>query len=90
MKLVGATDKFIRTPFILEGIIHGFSAGLISSVLLYIIMNFGIPLLGEDLFTLINVNQYFYIGVVGIGCILGFLGSFISVLIFVNRTIRTK
>jgi cell division transport system permease protein len=90
MKLVGATDKFIRTPFILEGIIHGLSAGLISTLLLYLIMNFGIPLLGEDLFSLINVNNYFYIGVVGIGCLLGFMGSFISVLIFVNRTVKTK
>lgn len=34
MKLVGATDWFIRWPFIIEGIIHGLAGAMISSVIL--------------------------------------------------------
>lgn len=36
MKLVGATDFFIQTPFFLEGFIQGFSASLLSLGILYV------------------------------------------------------
>ncbi len=34
MHLVGSSDRFIRTPFILEGTFYGFIGGLISSILI--------------------------------------------------------
>ena len=34
MQLVGATKGFIRKPFLMKSIIHGFYAGIISMVLL--------------------------------------------------------
>jgi cell division transport system permease protein len=37
MKLVGATDWFIRAPFMLEGLLSGLAGGLTSSVLLYLL-----------------------------------------------------
>ncbi|MBI3458764.1 FtsX-like permease family protein [Candidatus Azambacteria bacterium] len=35
MRLVGATNWFIRGPFIIEGIIYGFLAALIALIVLY-------------------------------------------------------
>jgi cell division transport system permease protein len=37
MKLVGATNWFIRWPFVIEGVIVGFMGGLVSVLLLWII-----------------------------------------------------
>lgn len=37
MRLVGATDGFIKTPFYLEGLIQGALGGLIALVLLFVI-----------------------------------------------------
>ena len=34
MKLVGATGSFIKAPFIIEGLFHGFLAGIIASIVL--------------------------------------------------------
>lgn len=38
MRLVGASNTFIRLPFIFEGIIYGFVASLISMLLLFIVL----------------------------------------------------
>jgi cell division transport system permease protein len=40
MKLVGATNAFIRTPFVLTGWLQGFVAGLIAMVVLVMAMRF--------------------------------------------------
>jgi cell division transport system permease protein len=36
LKLVGATDFFVMAPFLLEGLLHGAAAILLSLVLLYL------------------------------------------------------
>jgi cell division transport system permease protein len=84
MKLVGATDWFIRWPFILEGIFLGLGGSLISLLLLskgynlvydYIrqIAPF-IPLLSEKV---INQGMFWIITVVGIS--FGAIGSSMSI-----------
>jgi cell division transport system permease protein len=40
MKLVGATDWFIRIPFLLEGMLMGFIAGVVANVFLYFLYGF--------------------------------------------------
>ena len=87
MKYVGATDSFIRLPFIVEGIIIGVMAAILSLVVIGLIYNFsadaisssivinkmGMALLGfEDMITLL-VIVYLALGI-GIGS----LGSTIS------------
>ena len=39
MKFVGATDWFIRWPFVIEGIVIGAIGSLLSSILLYFAYN---------------------------------------------------
>jgi cell division transport system permease protein len=89
MKLVGATERFIRTPFILEGMLHGLVAGVISSILLLFIIKFGVPFLGEDIAPLIYVNDYFYFLIILLGGLLGFIGSLVSVRIFITKAFKT-
>jgi cell division transport system permease protein len=89
MKLVGATERFIRTPFIMEGVVHGLVAGIISSILLFLIIKFGVPFLGEDIASLIYVNDYFYLLIILLGGILGLIGSFVSVRMFITKAFKS-
>ncbi|MEQ8525878.1 permease-like cell division protein FtsX [Gracilimonas sp.] len=52
MKLVGATNKFIRSPFIVEGILQGLIAGTMAVVCVFFIFEFAIPFYLADLGTL--------------------------------------
>jgi cell division transport system permease protein len=86
MKLVGATNWFVRIPFIFEGFFEGFVGSAISAVLLYFITNYllikgetaladtmhikDLAILGSG-----NIMLYIYAGMVIIGCLLGVLSS---------------
>ena len=86
MKYVGATNNFIRSPFIVEGIILGIIAALISVALVGVVYNVGAaklvttsityvnltPLHFSDMFNLI-ITVYMVLGV-GVGI----LGSMMS------------
>jgi cell division transport system permease protein len=79
LKLLGATNNFIRTPFLFEGIIQGFLAGILSIVLLVLLVQYYSSLTGQDqfdsgVFTFLN---FFYLVIIGI--ILGLIGSSISI-----------
>ena len=39
MKLVGATNSFIRLPFILEGMLHGLAGGLVGAAAAAVLRN---------------------------------------------------
>lgn len=79
MKLVGATSMFIRMPFLLEGIMHGLVGGLIASVLIEMVFTFFIQPLSADLLVNINIDLSFYLLLIIGGCLLGLLGSLISI-----------
>lgn len=49
MKLVGATNQYIRWPFIIEGATYGAIATLISLLIQYIALSYGTPLVNDYL-----------------------------------------
>jgi len=88
MKLIGATDTFIKSPFIVEGIIIGIIGALLPIGILYIIYHKLISYITEKYITIfrsfefLNVNEIFAILVpislfIGIG--IGFFGSYVTV-----------
>jgi cell division transport system permease protein len=86
MKLVGATNWFVRLPFLFEGFFEGFVGSLISVILLYFLSNY-LLIRGEkaivdtmhikDLAILGNNNiiVYVYAGLIILGGLIGIFSS---------------
>lgn len=53
MKLVGATDSFVRGPFLIEGMLYGILAGLLTVLALYFYLQYG---LSESVSSIGNSN----------------------------------
>jgi cell division transport system permease protein len=84
MELVGATRWFIRQPFLLEGILQGILGGILAAAVLYAILIYALPFLTAELKAMIRVEPTFYAAVIGLGTILGLIGSSFSVLRFIR------
>jgi cell division transport system permease protein len=79
MKLVGATDWFVRWPFILEGTIVGVTSALVASVVL---VGLGIGFGGGHSLALgvgVRFAALIVVGLILAGALLGSLGSFVGV-----------
>ena len=88
MKLIGATDFFVRAPFLVEGIIIGIIGAAIPLGIIYIVYNEVIVYLMtqfnsiNSIFDFLSVNEIFNILVpiaLCIGAGIGWLGSYITV-----------
>ena len=87
MKYIGATDKFIKTPFIIEGAIMGLVSAIVSFILIslaYVVLYARLPQIGSTLgvFGFMPYSQLWYqiLGAyVVIGLFIGTLGSVISI-----------
>ncbi len=89
MKLVGATNWFVRIPFLFEGFFEGFTGSVISVILLYFLSNF-LLIRGErviaDTMRITelavvgsgNVELYVYVVVVVLGGLIGIISSGIA------------
>ncbi|HEX3032744.1 MAG TPA: FtsX-like permease family protein, partial [Bacillota bacterium] len=84
MKYLGATDWFIRWPFVLEGIMLGLAGALVSVLMLYFgyhsllqVVTTTLPFVPMQKETSIILNVYELI--VALGAVIGALGSLISV-----------
>ncbi len=83
MKFVGATDWFIRWPFIIEGMVIGIIGALISDIFLYYIYRFAYGKITQALITaqLIPLNYVYGTMLwqfILAGVLIGALGSYIS------------
>jgi cell division transport system permease protein len=90
MRLVGATNKFIRGPFIVQGVISGTIAAAISCLIFFILAYFAAPKI-EALTDGFNIMSWWYANlslVIIIQLFTGiFLGTF-SGLIAIHRYLR--
>lgn len=75
MRLVGATDMFIRLPFLIDGLVKGVLGGLLALVFVWIANR----VVNEYFIqTIFFDRQMIFVGVVG-GAFMGVLGSLVSV-----------
>lgn len=88
MRLIGATDYFIRAPFIVEGILIGFTGAVLPLFVLYFIYNKVIYYVQDKFGILSNILTFLDVSVVfknlvpislcmGVG--IGFVGSYLTV-----------
>jgi cell division transport system permease protein len=84
MRLVGASNMFIRGPFMLQGIMYGFIAGVIALLLFYPLLVWLGP--RTEAFFELNLFDYYIIHfgeifglLVGIGVVLGLVSSIFAV-----------
>jgi cell division transport system permease protein len=90
MKLVGASDGFVRTPFVFEGLVEGLiGAGLAALTVIWI--NFLFVDWSRDALPFVPissdaVNTFFMLAVlVAVGVAIGVVGSFLSVTRFLRK-----
>jgi cell division transport system permease protein len=90
MKLVGASDSFVRTPFVFEGLVQGLiGAGLAALTVVWINFLFVdwarealpfVPISGDAVNTL-----FILVALVVVGVVIGVVGSFLSVTRFLRK-----
>ncbi len=90
MKLVGASDSFVRTPFVFEGLVQGLiGATLAALTVVWINLLFVdwaqktlpfVPISGNTINTLLIV-----VALVSVGVVIGVVGSFLSVTRFLRK-----
>jgi cell division transport system permease protein len=87
MKLIGATRSFIRTPFLLEGFLQGLIGGSVAACIIFLLFNYLEQWVSVSLSEFVRVQTYYYGVIVSIGCLLGLLGSMISIRRFISEGI---
>lgn len=84
MRLVGASNMFIRGPFVLQGVLYGLIAGVLTLLVLYPVVLWLGP--GTDVFFGFNIFNYFvenfgylFFVLVGSGTVLGVVSSTLAI-----------
>ncbi len=90
MQLVGATNWFIRVPFIIEGVLDGLAGGAVAAAILLPVYSFVQDYVGEnlqfvDLIYSTEALLIFGVGLVLCGILFGAAGSLMSL----HRYVRT-
>ncbi len=84
MRLVGASNMYIRGPFILQGIMYGLISGVVTLLILYPVVLWLGP--GTEVFFSVNIFSYFvnnfghlFFVLVGSGVVLGMVSSTLAI-----------
>lgn len=75
MRLVGATEGFIRKPFLVEGILQGFLGGILASVAIY----YGIKLVRNYIYPYIISDPLIFVGLILFSMVIGLFSAYLSV-----------
>ncbi|MFC1885340.1 cell division protein FtsX, partial [Thermodesulfobacteriota bacterium] len=82
MKLVGATDWFVKVPFLIEGLLQGLVSGILSLTILfigYLILSAKkMYFLNLALLDFVFIPQEYMISIFLMSIVLGLAGSFIA------------
>jgi cell division transport system permease protein len=82
-KLVGATDWFVKTPFLIEGAIQGIIGSVIALSVLFVAYSLftvrTIQLFGLPVMDVIFLSTGQYALILFLGLVLGLLGSFVAI-----------
>lgn len=84
MRLVGASNWYIRGPFIFEGVLYGAISSILTIMITYPVLVYVSPKISN--FTQLNMLEYFnanfwnfFLILIGTGIALGVIGSFIAI-----------
>ena len=82
MRLVGATERFIKAPFYIEGLIQGLLGGMIGLVVLFLTFMFISSNVGQGLssglFTIKFLSSLTFCGIILCSMFVGWLGCYLS------------
>lgn len=85
MRLVGASNMYVRMPHVFEGIFYGIASAIVALILLFITVQFVAPVIQRDIAREVLVSFYFqYFGLTALflffsGIMLGVISSFIAI-----------
>ena len=93
MKYLGATNSFVRAPFVLSGMFIGVFAAAISTGLIYVVYTKLIGVIGADIARILSVSMVPAMDLIwvilatfaGLGVGIGIIGSFISIARFLKK-----
>lgn len=83
MRLVGASNGFIRGPFLMEGALHALIGAALAILCLELIRNFALPMLTNALMWLpitVSASTYVlvYLSLLAAGLLIGMVGAFFA------------
>jgi cell division transport system permease protein len=75
MRLIGATEGFIRKPFLVEGILQGFLGGILASLAIY----YSMKLIQIYIYPYIISHPFIFVGLILFSMIIGLFSAYLSV-----------
>jgi cell division transport system permease protein len=75
MRLVGATEGFIRKPFLVEGLIQGFLGGSLASLAVF----YSMKLVQVYIYPYVVSDSLVFVGLIFFSMIIGFFSAYLSV-----------